>query len=46
MLDRAREYAGQLRAYVDGVTTATDKAVLGEFLHLPVSGLVVELPKP
>jgi len=38
---RAAEYAGQLGAYADALSSATGKRVGETFIHLPVSGLVV-----
>jgi ATP-dependent helicase/nuclease subunit A len=41
--ERAVEYAGQLGAYAGAIAAATGKRHLGSFIHLPVSGLVVEV---
>jgi len=43
---RASEYAGQLSAYADALRAAGTAALVGAFIHLPVSGLVcrVEIP--
>ena len=43
---RAGEYAGQLAAYVGALEAATGKTVLGAYIHLPVSGLVVAVGLP
>jgi ATP-dependent exoDNAse (exonuclease V) beta subunit len=42
-IERAATYAGQLRAYGDGITAATGRPIRGSFIHLPVSGLVIEV---
>jgi ATP-dependent exoDNAse (exonuclease V) beta subunit len=39
----ACEYAGQLGAYAAALEAATGKTVLGTYIHLPVSGLVVSI---
>jgi ATP-dependent exoDNAse (exonuclease V) beta subunit len=44
--ERAAEYAGQLGAYVDAISAATGKDPIGSFIHLPVSGVVVEVRGP
>jgi ATP-dependent exoDNAse (exonuclease V) beta subunit len=43
---RASEYAGQLSAYADALKAAQTAALVGAFIHLPISGLVcrVEIP--
>lgn len=45
--ERAREesagYAGQLRTYAEAVAAATGKTLVGAFIHLPVSGMVIEV---
>lgn len=40
---RASNYGGQLSAYASALSAATGHRTLGAFVHLPVSGLVVEL---
>jgi hypothetical protein len=41
--ERAAEYAGQLGAYGDAISAATGKDPIGSFIHLPVSGVIVEV---
>jgi len=43
-LKRAAEYAGQVRGYATAIEAATGKKVLSQWIHLPVSGIVVPLP--
>jgi ATP-dependent exoDNAse (exonuclease V) beta subunit len=43
---RAGEYAGQLAAYAKALTAATEKPVAAAYIHLPVSGLVVQVDLP
>jgi hypothetical protein len=40
---RAAGYAGQLAAYAAAIAAATGKRHLGSFIHLAISGLVVEV---
>jgi ATP-dependent exoDNAse (exonuclease V) beta subunit len=44
--ERAAKYAGQLAAYAGALEAATGKSVLGAYIHLPVSGLMVEVGLP
>jgi len=39
----AESYGGQQAAYVEGITQASGLALLGAYIHLPLSGLVVRL---
>jgi len=41
--ERVKEYAPQLRAYKEAVEKATGKPVIELLLHLPVSGLILEI---
>ena len=43
---RAGAYAGQLSAYAAALEAATGKSVLAAYIHLPVSGLAVEVGLP
>jgi ATP-dependent exoDNAse (exonuclease V) beta subunit len=40
---RAAEYAGQLAAYARALKASTGKEILATYIHLPVSGLAVEV---
>jgi ATP-dependent exoDNAse (exonuclease V) beta subunit len=40
---RAVEYAGQLAAYAGVLEAASGTAMLGSYIHLPVSGLMVQV---
>lgn len=40
---RAGEYAGQLAAYAGALEAASGKQVAGSYVHLPVSGMLVEV---
>ena len=40
---RAGEYAGQLAAYAGALEAATGKTVTAAYIHLPVSGFVIEV---
>lgn len=40
---KAQSFGGQLGAYADAVGTATGQPVIGTFIHLPVSGIVVRV---
>lgn len=42
-IERARSHAPQLAAYSAAIAGATGKPVLGRWIHLPVTGLVVEV---
>lgn len=42
-LESARDYAGQLDAYADAIHAATGRAVLGRYIHLPLTGAMVEV---
>ncbi|MFZ1865951.1 MAG: hypothetical protein WAU39_17150 [Polyangiales bacterium] len=42
----AAEYVGQLGAYADGVRAARDCAEVRAFVHLPLTGQVVEVQLP
>jgi ATP-dependent helicase/nuclease subunit A len=44
--ERAATFAGQLRAYAEAIARATGRAHVGSFVHLPISGAVVELLPP
>jgi ATP-dependent helicase/nuclease subunit A len=44
--ERAATYWGQLHAYADAIARATGRSHLGSFVHLPISGAVVELLPP
>ncbi len=39
--ERAAEYAGQLAAYAHALEAASGKQVIGAYIHLPVSGVVM-----
>lgn len=43
-LERAARYTGQLKSYAEAIQTARGRRVLGTWVHLPVSGIVVPLP--
>lgn len=42
-VERAQAHVGQLGAYADAVRAATGKAVLGAFLHLATTGLILPI---
>jgi len=42
-IEKAASYAGQVLAYAEAIHTATGKPVIGNFIHLPVLGLVVPI---
>ena len=44
--ERAGSYAGQLSAYAAALAEATKRPVLAAYIHLPVSGLVIEVGFP
>lgn len=41
--DEALKYSGQLKAYKDGVETATGKDVLATWIHLSVAGGMINV---
>ena len=41
--EHAGSYAGQLSAYAAALQAATGKPVLAAYIHLPVSGLAIEV---
>ena len=41
--DAARDYAGQLRAYADAVQAATGRGEVGQFVHLVLQGVLLQL---
>ena len=43
-LVRCADYVGQLASYSAAIETATGEPILGLWVHLPVSGIVVPLP--
>jgi len=45
-LERAAGHAGQLAAYARALKAATGHAVLGCFIHLPLSGMLVPVELP
>jgi ATP-dependent exoDNAse (exonuclease V) beta subunit len=44
-LARAAEYTGQLMNYSTAIEAATGQQVLSSWVHLPVSGIVIPLPR-
>ena len=40
---RAVEYAGQLSAYAGAIESASGKSLIGSYIHLPVSALMVQV---
>jgi len=44
--ERAATFAGQLCAYAEAIARATARTHIGSFIHLPISGAVVELRPP
>ena len=42
-IGKAQSVAGQIFAYGDAAATAFKKPLLGGYVHLPVSGLVVSM---
>ena len=47
VLDDARQHAAQLSGYAQAVATATDKPMIGTWLHYPLQGLIIAVrPHP
>jgi len=44
-LTRAAEYIGQLMSYSTAIEVASGQPVLSTWIHLPVSGIVIPLPR-
>jgi hypothetical protein len=44
-LTRAAEYIGQLMNYSIAIEAALGQPVLSTWIHLPVSGIVISLPR-
>ena len=41
--ERAKTYSGQVLAYANAIQAARRKKIIGCFIHLPISGLVIEV---
>jgi len=42
-IEKAATFGGQLSAYSQMISTATDRPVIGSFIHLPVAGFVLPM---
>ena len=42
-IQKAESFAGQLAAYADIIARATGKPILGTFIHMPISGLIIPI---
>ncbi len=42
-LERCRQYSGQIKAYAEAVIKGTGQPVRASYIHLPVSGMMVEM---